>query len=91
MHEDELVIDFMEPDDPQMAGLVTVRDVSRYWKAEDQFVIRRLREHGVHFVKVLRPLMVRLSDVEDFEQAHTVYPEARGSNRNRAIKKEAAP
>jgi hypothetical protein len=47
-----------------------------------------LREHGIHFVKVPRPLMVRIADVEQYEEEHTIYPEARGPNRKSITKKE---
>lgn len=72
MPKTEFVTDIMQPDDPELNNLVSVRDVARYWKAEEEFVRRRLREHGVHLVKVVYPLMVRLRDVEEFEETHTV-------------------
>jgi hypothetical protein len=75
MPETQFVTDIMQPDDPELKGLVSVRDVARYWKAEEEYVRRRLREDGVHLIRIDHPLMVRLSDVQQFEEAHTIYPE----------------
>jgi hypothetical protein len=72
MPRQEFIIDILQPTDPELAELVTVREVARYWKAEEGFVRRRLREHGVRFVKVDYPLMVRWRDIEEFEKAHTI-------------------
>jgi hypothetical protein len=68
----ERIVDIVQPNDPEINGLVSVEQVAHYWKAEEGFVRRRLREHGVHFLQVPRPLMVRWSDVEEFERAHTL-------------------
>jgi len=71
----EFVTDILQPDDPELNNLVSVRDVARYWKAEEEYVRRRLREDGVHLIKIDHPLMVRLNDIRQFEEAHTIYPE----------------
>ena len=72
MPEQECVVDIVGP--TELADLVPVCEIARYWKANEEFVRRRLREDGVHLVKVAYPLMVRWRDVEQFEQAHTIYP-----------------
>jgi hypothetical protein len=72
MPPQEFVTDIFQPTDPELAELVSVREVARYWKTEEEFARQRLREHGVRLVKVDYPLMVRLRDVQDFENAHTI-------------------
>ena len=72
MPQEEFVTDIFQSTDPELAELVPVREVARYWKAEEEFVRRRLREHGVRFVKVDYPLMVRWRDIQEFEKAHTI-------------------
>lgn len=71
MREQEFVVDVLQPDDAEITGLVSVREVADYWQATEEFVRRRLRENGVHLVQIPRPLMVRWSDVLEFERAHT--------------------
>jgi hypothetical protein len=90
MAEHEFVIDFIEPTNPELAELVAVREVARYWKAEEQFVRRRLREDGVHLVKVDYPLMVRLRDVQEFERAHTIILGSRADPKLTKAKEPAA-
>jgi hypothetical protein len=72
MPEQEYVLDIVGP--TELADLVPVCEIARYWQTKEEFVRKRLREGGVHLVKVAYPLMVRLSDIEQFEQAHTIYP-----------------
>jgi hypothetical protein len=68
----EFVTDIFQPTDPELPELVSVREVARYWGTEEEFARRALREHGVRFVKVDYPLMVRWRDIEEFEKAHTI-------------------
>jgi hypothetical protein len=72
MAQQEYVIDILQPTDPALAELVPIRQVARYWKAEEEFARRILQAHGVHLVKVEYPLMVRWTDVREFEKAHTI-------------------
>jgi len=72
MVRQEFVTDILQPTDPELSELVPIRQVARYWKAEEEFARRILRAHGVHLVKVDYPLMVRLGDVQEFEKAHTI-------------------
>jgi hypothetical protein len=47
MPRQEFVTDIIHPLSPELAHLVPVREVARYWKAEEEFARRILREHGV--------------------------------------------
>jgi hypothetical protein len=72
MPQQEFVIEIVQPTDPELEELVPVREVAHYWKSTEEFARRRLREHGVRFLRVDYPLMVRWSDVQEFEKAHTI-------------------
>ena len=47
MVRQEFVTDILQPTDPELSELVPIRQVARYWKAEEEFARRILREHGV--------------------------------------------
>jgi hypothetical protein len=68
----EFILDLMSADDPELANLVSLPVVAHYWKVEEEYARRRLREDGVHLIKIDHPLMVRWHDVLEFEKAHTI-------------------
>jgi hypothetical protein len=72
MLQQEFVTDILERNDPEIAKLVSVRQVARYWGTDEIFARQRLREHGVRLVRVSFPIMVHWSDVLEFEKAHTI-------------------
>jgi hypothetical protein len=73
MPQQEFVTDILQPTDPELAELVSVRQVAAYWKAKEEFARKILQKHGVHLVRVDYPLMVRWRDIEEFENAHTIF------------------
>jgi hypothetical protein len=72
MAQQQFVTDILQPNDPELGALVSIREVACHWKTDEEFARQRLREYGVRLVKVDWPLMVRWSDVREFETAHTV-------------------